>query len=206
MKIPKEREVKKILKNLIVLRRKKNKDPQFEKEYLEYESYCMQIFDYLVHYKTNRYREFANHEDLQQDGRIGLLKALRTFKLNKGSFYWWANRYIGTKVVREANCHSSLKIPMKHIKKMKPHKVLEMPVMIDSRINAREKMEQEQVIELVQEAIKMLPSNQAEVLTLNGIKSYSINKISEELNISIPRCIKLLNEAKQSLKKQLSEI
>jgi len=203
-----EKEANQILTKLVGLRNKckHSKNKQLHHDYLKYEAFCGQQFDYLVVSKVQRYRKFANYDDLKQDGRIALLMALRNFEPTKGSFFWWANQYINTKVKREANRHSTMKIPMKHAKKTQPYKVSQLPILIDSGPSALEIIENNELKSQVVAAINKLPDEQKKILELNGIKSYSISQISKELKIARMECIKILNEARKNLKTSLENL
>lgn len=194
-----------ILNKLVDLRNrcKKSKSKKLHEEYRDYEEYCGREFDYLVVSRVQKYKEFANYEDLKQDGRVALLMALRNFEPTKGNFFWWADQYIKTKVKREANHHSTFRIPIKHAKKIQPYKVSAIPIIIDRAASALEILENDELKEQIRDAISQLPESQRKIIELNGIKSYSINQISKELKIARMECIKLLNEAKQNLKQNL---
>jgi len=206
-----ETEANEILQKLVDLRNKRdsckrktsNKWKLLNEQYTKYEGYCLKKFDYLVVSKTKKYSRFANYKDLQQDGRLALMLALRSFDLEKGSFFWWAEKYIQTKISREANRHSTIKIPIKQTKNFQPFKVSDMPVIIDDEPDAFETIENNQLKESVNRAIDKLPEDQRQIIKLNGIKSYSISKIAREMKIARPTCIKLLQEAKQNLKNNL---
>ena len=168
---------------------------------------CAQRFDFLVDLKTRKYRSFSNYEDLRQDGRVALLLAMDTYDKDKGDFIWWANQYIKTKVCREANRHSTIKIPMKHARNVQPYKVSQLPIIIDGEPDALSNMEGGEVRDRVQMAVDKLPTKQARIIKLyyefNGLRPHSINKICDEMQISRVSCIKLLNEAKENLKQEL---
>ena len=199
-----EEEAKEILIELIRLRKKSKRGGEKARvAYENYEQLCSRKFDYLVISKLYRYRTFANYEDLKQDGRMALLLALRNYDPDKGSFFWWANRYIETKVKREANRHSTIKIPIKQTKEFMPYKVSQLPILIDLCPDALQTMISSELKEKVQQAISQLPDDQRKIIELNGIKSYSISQIARELNIARPDCTKLLNEAKKNLKHNL---
>lgn len=168
---------------------------------------CVQKYDFLVEIKTRKYRSFSNYDDLKQDGRLALILAMGTYDKDKGDFIWWANQYIKTKVCREANRHSTIKIPMKHAKNVQPYKVSQLPIIIDGDPNALQSIEGDEVKDRVQMAVDRLPTQQARIIKLyyefNGLRPHSISKICQEMEISRVNCIKLLNEAKQNLKQEL---
>jgi RNA polymerase sigma factor (sigma-70 family) len=201
-----EDEANKILAELIKLRRKSKRDPSALPAYKRCEQICSQKFDYLVTSKLYKYRTFANYEDLKQDGRMALVHAFRNFDPKKGSFFWWANRYIETKIKREANRHSTIKIPIKQTKEYQPYKVSQLPVLVDANPDALQTIESAELKEKVQQAISQLPADQRKILELNGIKSYSISQIARELKIARPDCTKLLNEAKKNLRQNLETL
>jgi RNA polymerase sigma factor (sigma-70 family) len=65
----------------------------------------------LIH--TRKYIKFPNYEDLQQEGRIAILSAMKSYVVGKGMFFHWAHQYIKTKIARTANKHSDVNYPMK---------------------------------------------------------------------------------------------
>ena len=203
-----EKEANEILTKLFELRNKckRSRSKKLKAEYDQYEAFCEEKFDYLVQSKVYKYKNFSNYEDLKQDGRVALLLALRNFDPNKGSFFWWADKYIKTKVKREANRHSTIKIPIKQTKNIQPYKVSQLPVIIDTNPDPFQSIESTQLKNEVQKAIKQLPEDQRKIIELNGIKSYSISRISRELKITRPDCVKLLNEAKKNLKHSLESL
>lgn len=208
-----QREADELLNEFVRLRdkAKRSKSKKILAEYKRLQELCIQKFDYLVISKTQKYKNFSNYEDLKQDGRVALLSALKTYHPKEGSFFWWANQYIGTKVKREANRHSTIKIPLKKAKNLLPYKVSEMPIIIDSAFDPLTSLENDQIKICVKDAINSLPETQRKIINLYyefiGITPYnSINKISEELNISRLNCIKLLDEAKENLKNHLKHL
>ena len=62
-------------------------DAKIEAQLKRHEQECIEKFRYLVTMKTGRYKAFSNYEDLNQEGFEALIKAMKTFKPNKGSFF-----------------------------------------------------------------------------------------------------------------------
>ena len=184
---------------------KQRKNSKYKSEYFKYREMCLSNFDYLVKNKTQKYKKFTNYEDLYQDGRIALLAALNTYSPDKGNFYWWADKYIKTRLSREANRHSTIKIPIKKTKTIQPYKVSQLPTVIDLSPSALDEIMNQELKKEISNALGKLPDEQRIILELNGIKSYSINQISKELNIKKSECIKLLKEAKKNLRNYLEE-
>jgi RNA polymerase sigma factor (sigma-70 family) len=204
-----ENDIKELLGKFVELRDKckKSRNKKLHAEFQKYRELCSSKFDYLIESRTRRYRAFSNYDDLRQDGRLALMLALNSYEPSKGDFYWWANQYIKTKICREANRHSSFQIPIKHTKEIQPYKVSQMPVIIDCDPDALSNAESVEIKSMVHEAIDKLPEDQKKIIQLyyemDGFRQRSIGKMCEELNISRMSCIKLLNEAKESLKNNL---
>lgn len=87
---------------------------------------------FIVEQYTKKYKKFSNYEDLYQIGHIALLNALKTFKIGKSSFSWWAQKYIKLMLSRSACQHATIKMSMKDAKEHKPIKVNDFPKMIST--------------------------------------------------------------------------
>lgn len=203
-------EANELIKNLFELRQKRTNSKKSELEYERFREVCAKKFDFLVERKTRKYRSFANYEDLKQDGRVALMNAFESFKPGKGDFIYWANQYIKTKVSREANRHSTIKIPIKHTKHIQPYKVSQLPVIIDHQLHAEDTFESNELQEKVKTAIAELPQMQQLVIKMHyefgSYKNQSISKICDELNISRTDVRKILDSARQSLKEKLQHL
>ncbi len=186
-------------------------------QYHRWRSACARDFDYLVQMRARKYRRFSNHEDLVQDGRIALLLALESFDPNKGNFFWWADQYIKTKLSREANKHSVLRIPIKTARTIQPQK-LDWPTgenqlleteagrMMSTPDPADMVAHRKEVSTAVRAAVKDLPKLQRDVLELNRFHLYPLNKISKMLGISAALCSRTFHEAEGALRTSLSEL
>jgi RNA polymerase sigma factor (sigma-70 family) len=214
--VEKQTKITNLLNDMVILRKKcvKSKSLSLKKELDEIQSECIKELEYLVEARTKRYRGFSNYEDLRQDGLIALYRALQTYKPEKGDFYWWSNKYIKTKISREANRHSTIKVPLKHAKLVQPYKVSELPTIIDGEPSALENISKDEAVSLIRNAVEKLPEDQRRVISLhyelsggsdNRRDLFSIGKICNRLNISRVSCIKLLSEAKKTLKRELVE-
>jgi RNA polymerase sigma factor (sigma-70 family) len=206
-----------LLERLVTLRRKclKSKNVKLRKEFEQVQELCIIELDYLIRTHTRRYKSFSNYDDLCQDGRLALYSALQNYEPEKGDFYWWANKYIKTKISREANRHSTIKIPIKHTKHVTPYKVSQLPIIVDNSLNAVENMEKGEFEISIRSAVKKLPDDQRRVIELHyemsggsshHSESQSIGKICDKLSITRVNCMKLLNEAKKTLRQELSEV
>lgn len=203
-------EANNLASQLFSLRELAKKDNSKQNLFIKKHEECVKKFEYLVEGRAKRYRGFANYEDLCQDGRIALCSALRTYEPGKGDFFWWANKYIKTKMSREANRHSTIKVPLKHAKDMTPYKVSKIPVMIDQSEDASETIQKIEKNTMVQKAISKLPEDQRRVIELHfeigNKQKLSIGSICKKIGISRVTCAKLLDDAKIALHQELAGI
>lgn len=211
MSNPNKDEINEIAKEFVELRERaeKSKSKKIKSKFIEFQEVVVKKLSHLVLLRTNRYRMFNNHHDLQQDGFEALFMALKTYRPEKGDFSWWAKKYIDTRVSRAANSHSTIKYPLKTIKDFKPHKMNSIPIITDTASTPQENLENSELKKAVTEAINLLPEIQQVVVKLSfemaGNRASTITKISEELKISRTNCIKILDSAKNSLKELLAD-
>lgn len=191
-------------------RAKTSKSKKVLAAYHDYHAQCTKVFDYLITMKTNKYKSFSNYEDLKQDGRVALLLALRNYDLKKGDFFWWAHKYIDTRIIRSANNHSALKIPIHKAKEMQPYKVTQMPVLIDAGGDVFDKVEKLETQAKIKKALIELPNEQKKIIELaygiNGIKQHSVSNISKLTGMPVNDCMKILTKAKKILKPILENL
>ena len=205
-------EINTMIENFVKLRdrTRKSRSKKVHAKYQQMLALCADKLDYLIVSRTRKYRGFSNYDDLRQDGQVALMLALNSFDPLKGNFFWWANCYIKTKISREANRHSTFKIPIRHTKEVQPYKVSQMPLIIDKGPDALTSAEDSEVKGRVSDAISKLPNDQRRVVQMyyeiDGFRPHSIGRICEEMNISRINCIKLLTEAKEFLKEDLSSV
>lgn len=184
-----------------------SKDTSLVKEFEKHNRICMEKFRYLVTMKTGRYKSFSNYEDLNQEGHEALIKAMKTFKPNKGSFFGWAHHYIGTRISRSANLHTTIRFPLKVAKANTPHKESVMPLLIEERYCPEKELEVSQANKAIQNVRAFLSTEQREIIDLafgfDGDKQMSINKICKKLSISRLSCIKTINSALSIMKENI---
>ena len=180
-------------------RAKTENDPQIVKDFAKHNRICVEQFKYLVTMKTGRYKAFNNYDDLNQEGFEALYKAMNNYNPKKGSFFWWAHKYIDTRISRSANLHTTIRYPLKVAKANTPHKEAVMPLLIEERYCPDKELEQSQTLRAIQHAAELLNSEQQEVIALafgfDGGKPMSINKICKKLGMSRLSCIKTMNSA-----------
>ncbi len=204
-----EQEANELMGKLIDLRTKlkDSNDAKTVSELKRHEQICIEKFKYLVTMKTGRYKAFSNYEDLNQEGFEALVKAMKTFNPKKGSFFAWAHNYIGTRISRSANLHTTIRFPLKVAKANTPHKESVMPVMIEERYCPDKEVENTQITQAVHNVLFSLTKEQQEIINLaygfDGDKPMSINKICKKLNISRLNCIKTINNALSLMKENI---
>jgi len=204
-----EQEAHDLMTKLIDLRAqaKDSDDPKIVSQLKRHEQLCIEKFKYLVTMKTGRYKAFSNYEDLNQEGFEALIKAMKTFKPNKGSFFAWAHNYIGTRISRSANLHTTIRFPLKVAKANTPHKESVMPLLVEEQYCPDKELEESQTTHAVQQAVSSLTAEQREIINLaygfDGDKPMSINRICKKLNISRLSCIKTINSALSLMKENI---
>lgn len=204
-----EQESTDLMNKLLELRAKvkDSNDSKIINELKRHEQICIEKFKYLVTMKTGRYKAFSNYEDLNQEGFEALIKAMKTFNPKKGCFFAWAHNYIGTRISRSANLHTTIRFPLKVAKANTPHKEAVMPVMIEERYCPDKEMEESQTNQAINNVLASLTKEQQEVINLaygfDGDKPMSINKICKKLSISRLSCIKTINSALSSMKENI---
>lgn len=171
-----------------------------KKQYKNLINICVNKFDYIVINRAKKYQSFSNYEDLVQDGRIGIMMALDSYQLGKGSWYWWCNQYVKTRLSREANRHSTIRISLKKSAKNAPMKI-QMPVFIDEN-TAEDYYISLQDKQSINKYIMRLPVKQRKIIQsyFEFEESGTIQSIGKELNISAKECSSLLQDAKEKIK------
>jgi len=199
-------EAHKLMIELIALRKKakETKSVIDEKKFKEQEKLCFEKFEYLIIMHTHQYKAFVNYEDLYQDGALALMSAMNNYNPKKGNFFWWAHKYIGTKIARSANLHTTIRFPLKVAKKVAPHKESNLPLLIENINRPDIKYEKEQTNFIIESAMIKLTDEQKNIITLayglDGDKPLSVNKLCKRLGMTRSKCIKKLNEALRILK------
>jgi DNA-directed RNA polymerase specialized sigma subunit len=162
----------------------------------------------LVSIRSFRYKKFSNFLDLEQEGLEALIMALNTFKPNKSSFTWWADKYISTRLSRAANAHSTVRVPIKHAREMKPLKSSVIPLIIDDR-NGYTALESKDAEKRMIFAVNQLPEINRKIISmlygLNGIRQYNITQLCERFSLNKSESLKLINDSKKKLKNILEK-
>jgi RNA polymerase sigma factor (sigma-70 family) len=180
-----------------------NKSLKNRLEFERHERLCVEKFQYLITMRTSRYKTFSNYEDLNQEGLEALLKAMKSFNPKKRSlFFWWAHKYIDTRIARSANLHTTIRYPLKVAKETAPHREsMEsvIPLLIEETYCPVLQLEKLQTDVCVSDVLKTLKKKEREIIKLafglDGDKPMSINKLCKKFRMSRPYCIKTINGA-----------
>jgi len=171
----------------------------------------MEAHRYIVDMHANRYRKFSNYEDLLQEGYEGLAKALKTFKQNKGNFFFWAHKYVGTKINRAANQHTTIRFPMRVARANPPRRESitspNVVALLETNINPEKIYSESEIEFVVHQQLDKLSSQESDILKLMfGIdtKKKSVKKIAEEFGLRICDVKHISNKAMDKLMFRIS--
>jgi RNA polymerase sigma factor (sigma-70 family) len=186
------------------------KETKRKHDILTYEKHfalCMSKFEYLVKMKTSKYKTFANYEDLNQEGREAMIKAMNTFDPKKGNWFAWAHDYIGTRIFRSANLHTAIRYPLKFARETPPHKETFMPELIEEHMCPDTDLERSQMTTAVHNALSVLTKQQKEIVSLafgfNGGNPLTVNKICRKIRMNRLDCFAILEEALSLMKENI---
>src|ERR1019366_809574 len=200
-----EAAAKRLMKKLIKLRG--NGENEKSEAYKRQENLCIQQFKYVIDMHADRYKHFPNYEDLVQEGYIALLSAMKNYNPTKGSFFWWAHKYVATKVQRSANTHTAIRFPLSYAKKHQSRKENNLPIMVDTKSRPDTTLEEIETINIIDRATSQLDEFHKKVVDcfygLDTGNEGSINKVCKQLKISRDECIEALDNALAILKQHI---
>lgn len=202
-------EAQQLMIDLIKLRKRSDetKNENDIKKYKDYEQFCIKQFMYIVDMHASRYRSFSNYDDLKQEGLESLIKAFKNYNPKKGIFFWWAHKYIGTRISRMANTHTTIRYPLKVARETIPHKETQLPLLIENNRIPEKECEKNQTINIIQNVVGFLNDEHRLIINmvygLDGDKPKSINKVCKDLNMTRTDCINKINEALIILKNKI---
>jgi RNA polymerase sigma factor (sigma-70 family) len=200
-------EAQQLMAQFIELRETATESAAAQAIFEEHQRVCVQKFMYLVTMRTNRYKSYSNHEDLVQEGLEALTKAMANYNAKKGNFFWWAHRYIGTRISRSANTHTTIRYPLAVAKDITPHKEMHLPLLIEEIYCPDKQVEASQVNIAIHEAMDILSVEQRNILNLayglNGESKISLSKICQQLNVSRLTLVNSINDALTKLKERI---
>lgn len=203
-----EQKCEELIKQFISLRDMPNKTIEQEKEFKKHERHCIENFKYLVTMRMGRYKKFSNSQDLEQDGMEALLSAMRTYVPGKGNFFYWAHKYISTKISRCANTHSTIRYPLHVAKDNIPRKEFVIPEKSTDEISPEKLYETYEFVAKLPNIINNLSNDQKELINLtfglNGTDELPVNVICKNKDVSRTTYLRnlsfALNKMKESLK------
>jgi len=168
---------------------------------------CIDKFRYLVTMRTNKYKKFSNYEDLNQEGLEALVASMNNYNPKRGNFFWWAHKYISTRISRRATLYTTIRYPLKVAKKTPPHKEKVMPILVEDKKCPDKELEKSQIVGAVQNVLSLLSDDQKEIISLayglNGDKPLSVNKICKQMKISRTNCINTINATFDLMKENI---
>lgn len=204
-----EIEAQDLMKKYLLLKSKLDKNSKsnkLKKEFKAHQNLCMEKFSYLITMRTNKYKGYANYEDLNQEGFCALLNAMNNYDHTKGSFFYWAHKYIETRIIRSANNHATIRYPLHFAKNHPPLKVI-MPLLTENSLNPDKQLEDVEVKYAIEETMQYLTTEEENIVKkvfgLDGDKPESINKVCKEVGISRTNCIKVLNNAVMIMREKI---
>lgn len=171
-----------------------------------HERLCIEKFSYLITMRASRYRGFPNYEDLKQEGMEALLKAMSSYNPDKAPFYFWAHKYIGTRISRCANLHTPIRYPIAYAKLFKPHRETKFPILIEKTTPEKE-LEKSEISTVVKLALDILNDEQRSIVSLafgfTGGNPLPLDRISKKMRIAVPDCEEILITAMNILKRNI---
>lgn len=197
-----------LAENYINLLSRENSLPSSEKIHLQIEkNKCIKNLAWLVTQRGGRYKKFSNYEDLMQDGQEALIMALKSYKPGEGNFLTWAFYYIKTKLSRRANKHSVIHFPMAFARDNKPHKMSELPILVDDS-NPQEKATENELILKLQESVNNLPTLHQVVIRQHYGMEIEGQVLSQKIlfkryGLNLKEYRRILQEAQEQLKELL---
>lgn len=202
------KEAQELIGKFVVLRNKtKSKNIQDIQAFKAHERICIEKFQYLVAMRTEKYRGFHNYDDLNQEGYEALIKAMKNYDIKRGNFFWWAHKYISTRISRSANLHTTIRYPLKYAKTNPPHREAILPLLIEYRFCPDKDLDNVEIAKIISDAMLHLNRQQRKVMKLifglTGDKPYSVNKICKTMNISRMRCLQTIDIAMDILKQHI---
>jgi RNA polymerase sigma factor (sigma-70 family) len=135
-----EVEANKLIINFIELRDnyKKSNSREDLNKLERFKNICVEKFRPLIQVRVRHYKKYGNYQDLIQEGYVALSLAMNNFDSTKGSWLWWAHKYIKTKVARKAKDHGLIKSSFKEMKKGNVPIIVPLEIIIEN--NSPEQM------------------------------------------------------------------
>ena len=202
-----ESEANDLILEFISLRDIKDKTAQQKRQFDKQYKLCLEKFAYIIYMRTSKYKSFINYEDLNQDGMEALMKAMSNYEPKKGSFFWWAHKYVGTRIARRANLHSTIRYPLKYAKENMPYK----QQLSKEFVQEKSSLDLAEEYEVLNKAISLVSKFSEEHQKIfdmyYGFKQYepmTITKICEHLSADRSYVLGHLTEVRTKIKEKLN--
>lgn len=202
-------EAQDLMTTFIQLRKKSEETKKEEdiRKFKNHEKICISKFYYLITMRTNKYKGFSNFEDLNQEGLEMLVRAMNNYNPSKGNFFWWAHKYIETRIARSANTHTVIRYPLKFAKVNIPHREAKLPDIKDEK-NVPDKLtETLEITKAINTAMELLNEEQKKLVNMvfgiDGNNPMSISKVCRKMKLSRFHCMKTIDGVLDILKKNI---
>lgn len=207
----KQDEAQELIEKYINLKAEAENNPKIKAELKKHEELCVRKFSYIVYMKTVKYRKFFNYDDLNQEGFLALSKAMNNYNPQRGSFFWWAHKYIDTRIARQANRYTAIRYPLRFSKVSPPFK--ERTIIEGHTKNnvdwatPEKKLEDMQMNTALYETLPKLSNQEREIISMKfGLMDrtpMSVNSICQKLQIDRNNCLSILRKAKNIIRENI---
>lgn len=203
-----EIQAQEIITKYIELRKNSEENPTKLniKEFKQYENYCIEQFRYIVDIDSAKYRQFQNHPDIFSEGLLGLVYALKTYNPKKGIFFYWAHKYVNTRVARQANQHTTIRYPLKYSKENQPQREKVIPDVYEEYYLPEDMYESKAVGKAIVNALEFCTETEKVILKSYygiGEMAQNIDAICKEKQMCRPKVIKNLNSGINKIKEKI---
>ena len=201
-----------LLNRLIELRNIKDTTLS-KKDKIAYDNYFNVVFkkfSYIVDIHTNKYKKYANYQDLKQEGSMGLFIALNKFKPERSkNLFKIIHWYVSTRIQRSAHKHDLVRLTLKQSKDNNHlNRVDTMPIIIDEARNPYENLEASIINKEVKSAISNLLPIEKTIVSLyfgiDSIKKTNITNICSQTKMPRVKVLEILQSACKTLSENLN--
>lgn len=158
--------------------------------------------DFLVKYNTKMYKSMSNYEDLNQEGLIGLIRAVRIFDHTRfPNFFVFANQWILNGIKRAAKKYDIVYSPSKKRVVYKTDEEIE-KLMIDE-MDLDEALDESRMKVAVRSAVNSLPKRDSMIVSkLFGFENEdcTLRNAEKFCDVSYERIRQIKNKALERLK------
>jgi RNA polymerase sigma factor (sigma-70 family) len=160
-----ESEAQDLFNKYVELKTLSETDSSYERKLARHKNLMVSKFSYIIESKTYRYKKFSNYQDLYQDGCEALMMAVKTYSPQKGSIFWWMHKYIGTKIARCANAHSTMKTSIKKASNGEIPRRDDLPINITDTTTPYDLFNAEESKKIVRDKLEKLSTDDYKLIT-----------------------------------------